>query len=81
MTEGQLCPPHWLWKDELQAISPGVSQGWSMPWKFCWQFTGQLNSQEVLQSKMDVWLAGVDVFQLKKREKCCKEDLNPVGIY
>lgn len=52
-----------------------------MPWKFCWQFTGQLNSQEVLQSKMDVWLAGVDVFQLKKREKCCKDDLNPVGIY
>lgn len=50
-----------------------------MPWKFCWQFTGQLNSQEVLQREMGLWLAGVDAFQPKKRDKMLQEDLNPVG--
>lgn len=51
-----------------------------MPWKFCWQFTWQLNSQEVLRREMDLWLAGVDAFQPKQREKMLQEDLNPVGI-
>jgi len=44
-------------------------------------FTGQLNSQEQLQRKMAVLLAGMDVFQTEKREKRCKEDLNAVGIF
>lgn len=80
MTEGQLCPPHGLWKDELQAVP--------------WSLSRLIYALEVLlaiywaikfpgnTSKENGSLAGRSgCFPAKEKRKMLQEDLNPVGIY